>query len=329
MRVGPGETYSTIIDAISAIPQPATDNVRIQVVIPAGGYEDSMYIDIDSLVMGSFDIIIEGEDQSAITYYIGDDIEYRDLGGTAEIIENVIGSELIARRIHGNKFEDSTEYQYFIKNHLGSTVTLVDEDGLRVGSIYDYFPYGKQVEETPSSEPLATQTFTGKELDLFEKDAPDGEDGEGWYYFGVRYYDADVGRWISTDPAGQFFDLYAYAGNGFNPIIATDPTGSILKIQGSFQFRREARSAIKTLESKPIGNALVNTLRKSDNKFVITNKLTDFQSAVQNLLKKPYNGAPYENLENSRNSKGAGGTATLSLQDVELSTVEGPQLAPL
>ncbi|NLE02259.1 MAG: hypothetical protein GX640_20545, partial [Fibrobacter sp.] len=49
----------------------------------------------------------------------------------------------------------------------------------------------------PSSEPLATQTFTGKELDLFEKGAPDGEDGEGWYYFGARYYSADVGVWTT------------------------------------------------------------------------------------------------------------------------------------
>lgn len=206
---------------------------------------------------------------------------------------------------------------------------LTSASGDDIIASFDYFPYGKKIELAVTSEHDVTQTFTGKEQDRYDDDMSTGEDGEGWYYFGVRYYDADVGRWISTDPAGQFFDLYAYAGNGFNPIIATDPTGSILKIQGSFQFRREARSAIKTLESKPIGNALVNTLRKSDNKFVITNKLTDFQSAVQNLLKKPYNGAPYENLENSRNGKGAGGTATLSLQDVELSTIEGPQLAPL
>ena len=147
--------------------------------------------------MAMFDLIIEGEDQGGTTYYIGDEIEFRDLGTTTEIIENITAGELIARRSHGSTFDDTKKYQYFIKNHLGSTVTLVDEDGLRVGAVYDYFPYGKQIVENTSSETNVTQTFTGKELDLFDKDVPDGEDGEGWYYFGARYYDADVGMWTS------------------------------------------------------------------------------------------------------------------------------------
>lgn len=53
----------------------------------------------------------------------------------------------------------------------------------------------------------------------------------GVFYFGARYYDADVGRWVSTDPAEQFWDLYSYAGNGYNPINATDPDGEKIKIE--------------------------------------------------------------------------------------------------
>ncbi|MDG5817163.1 hypothetical protein QA601_18860, partial [Chitinispirillales bacterium ANBcel5] len=37
---------------------------------------------------------------------------------------------------------------------------------------------------------------------------------------------ADVGRWISTDPKEQFWDRYAYVGNGYNPINAVDPDGN-------------------------------------------------------------------------------------------------------
>jgi len=51
------------------------------------------------------------------------------------------------------------------------------------------------------------------------------EDGEGWYYFGARYYDADIALWTSVDPDGQFSSPYAYAGNGFNPINAFDLDG--------------------------------------------------------------------------------------------------------
>ena len=47
--------------------------------------------------------------------------------------------------------------------------------------------------------------------------------GMGLNYFGARYYDAEIGRWISTDPAAEFSDLYNYTGG--NPIVAVDPDG--------------------------------------------------------------------------------------------------------
>jgi RHS repeat-associated protein len=68
--------------------------------------------------------------------------------------------------------------------------------------------------------------FTGK-----ERDAESGND-----YFGARYYNSMVGRWLSPDWAAgaeavpyasygspQTLNLYAYVGN--NPVSATDPAG--------------------------------------------------------------------------------------------------------
>ena len=43
--------------------------------------------------------------------------------------------------------------------------------------------------------------------------------------FAGRYYDADIGLWVSIDPAGQFFSPYSYTGNGFNPLSGFDPNG--------------------------------------------------------------------------------------------------------
>jgi RHS repeat-associated protein len=104
-------------------------------------------------------------------------------------------------------------------------MTIVDQYGRRSGPVYDYFPYGKQVEEEVTTDAPVTPTFTGKELDLFENDFASGEDGEGWYYFGARYYDADIGFWTSCDPKGQFFSSYSYAGKWVQSIFATDADG--------------------------------------------------------------------------------------------------------
>jgi len=51
------------------------------------------------------------------------------------------------------------------------------------------------------------------------------DEGNNLYYMRARYYDANLGRFISEDPAG-FIDgtnLYAYVGG--NPIMLVDPSG--------------------------------------------------------------------------------------------------------
>ncbi len=54
-----------------------------------------------------------------------------------------------------------------------------------------------------------------------------------WHIIGARYYDAELGIWLSVDAAEQFANAYAYAGNGANPVIMVDKDGnSILAILG-------------------------------------------------------------------------------------------------
>jgi len=47
--------------------------------------------------------------------------------------------------------------------------------------------------------------------------------GLEWIDHGARYYDAQLGRWHSPDPADQFSSPYAAMGN--NPVMYTDPDG--------------------------------------------------------------------------------------------------------
>jgi RHS repeat-associated protein len=80
-----------------------------------------------------------------------------------------------------------------------------DKDGKVVES-YFYYPFG-------SGGPVGGLTFTGKELDA-----------TGLFYFGARYYDPALGRFITPDPIdvpGQ--NPYVYCYN--NPLAYVDPDG--------------------------------------------------------------------------------------------------------
>ena len=125
----------------------------------------------------------------------------------------------------------------------------------------EYLPYGETwVEDKVTSDSYTTPyKFTSKELDA----------ETGLYYFGARYYDARVSRWVSADPAlaeGKYFpkpndydtehdfywylqqdgskklaglggvfnavnmDVYHYAGD--NPVKLVDPDGKTTIIIG-------------------------------------------------------------------------------------------------
>ncbi len=105
--------------------------------------------------------------------------------------------------------QDSVWY-YVMKDHLGSTRLVFNKSGT-VQSTYDYDAYGKLGRSTISTD--IKYRFTGQEYD--------GETGLN--NFRARMYDSDLGMFYATDPAGQTFSSYGYAGN--NPQSFVDPTG--------------------------------------------------------------------------------------------------------
>jgi len=97
-------------------------------------------------------------------------------------------------------------------DHLGSTRAITDEDGTIVASV-DYYPFGDVLSQTGDSH----LKYNGKELD----------EGYGFdlYYYGARYYNSGLGRFISPDPMKDFINPYSYVGN--NPMNRIDPTGMV------------------------------------------------------------------------------------------------------
>jgi RHS repeat-associated protein len=111
-----------------------------------------------------------------------------------------------------------------LADHQGSIRQIVDNTGSLLNQI-TYDSYGNITNQT---NPSVTFRFgyTGREWD--------GETGQ--YYYRARYYDARVGRFLSTDPIGFTAgdaNLYRYVGN--SPTNATDPSGLLtIIIPGGF-----------------------------------------------------------------------------------------------
>ena len=116
---------------------------------------------------------------------------------------------------------EASRVRFLHQDHLGGTVAITDESG-QVIERHEYYPYGS---ERYASESHNNYGFSGKERDALS----------GLHYFGGRYYDSVVGRWISVDPhfatlGGDDLDGsreascgYAYVLN--NPVGNVDPSG--------------------------------------------------------------------------------------------------------
>jgi RHS repeat-associated protein len=101
---------------------------------------------------------------------------------------------------------------------------MVVNDQNQITEAIAYQPYGTIVplEDIASSPQTPTrQQFTGKEFDQ-EGGTGVGISGMDLYYFGKRYYNPELGVWISTDPKEQMFNPYAYSPDPLNTI---DPDG--------------------------------------------------------------------------------------------------------
>ena len=117
----------------------------------------------------------------------------------------------------------NTKFEWYLKNHLGSTMlvygTQADANPSHsdIGTplaAYDYRAFGEMIELTPSPTGKVTENFTGKEHD----------DEIALNYFGARYLDPMLGMWTSVDPKRQHFAPYTYGAN--NPIVLLDPDGN-------------------------------------------------------------------------------------------------------
>jgi RHS repeat-associated protein len=143
------------------------------------------------------------------TYYPTEDFEMNVSGTKADNATYFYANgERVARK-------DAQGVHYYHGDHLGSTSVVSGQSGAEEERV-EYLPYGKVLSGGKTTKYL----YTGKELGA----------ETGLYYYGARYYNPNMTRFIQPDKIIQdIFDPqtlnhYAYVRN--NPLKYIDPTGN-------------------------------------------------------------------------------------------------------
>ncbi|MDD3793830.1 MAG: M15 family metallopeptidase [Candidatus Gracilibacteria bacterium] len=162
-------------------------------------------------------------------------------------------------------YKENNDIYYFHKNHLGSVEGISDSSGNVVVS-YEYDSFGN-FEITSGVDNGNTRLFTGREYD---KEI-------GLYYNRARYYNPELGRFISRDPIDIVDDvnLYSYVGNnGVNyvDLMGTEGKPLIEDIVGS--------NLLSIVTRDPISEKRIMTLNP-----LIRDDVRDFLDVVYKDLK--------------------------------------------
>ena len=122
-------------------------------------------------------------------------------------------------------------------------MAYIDASNDTVVASYEYSPFGKLIAKSGSM----ADDFNFKFSSYFT------DDESGLVYYGYRYYDADMGRWINRDPIGESGGVNLYAMCGNNSINVVDRLGMfpfVLPIGNLDLMIREYTRLFKDLKAK-------------------------------------------------------------------------------
>ncbi|HBT4804021.1 TPA: RHS repeat protein [Klebsiella quasipneumoniae subsp. similipneumoniae] len=113
---------------------------------------------------------------------------------------------------------ENDQLRYSYQDIISSVILELDEGG-DIISQEEYFPFGGTSGYLAVNEVTAcykTRRYSGKE-----------RDATGLYYYGYRYYNPEVGRWVSADPLGLAVGINRYAFVRNNPVNSRDVAGLV------------------------------------------------------------------------------------------------------
>ena len=243
---------------------------------------------------------------NAVTYYSYDG------GGTLVAIFEQQGTgpiQLTEQPIYGadrlgTLFRQANNYHYTITDHVGNTRVVINRNKLAGGAadiVYyaDYYPFGSEVRSG------GTDSRYGYQGLYAEKDKE-----TGWNNFELRNYDSAIGRWLTTDPYGQYHSPYVGMGN--NPVSGNDPDGGwnqdgdppnkIFPNGFVNRLKEVFVNAPVRIPKVPVISAPTVTVPRGTSPNVITEALFIFQLFSSAHVPQPYPiGYENKNLEKTNN----------------------------
>jgi len=196
---------------------------QVSPVIRADGIGDDTeayhYADGGTRTRKVHTVTVSGGTQITITTYAGGcEVRQRLLSGQATPQKHVVITEGGGVRVVEDRLLLKSHLRYSFSDHLGSSCGEMDDAG-RITSREAYAPYGGTVgsdEEAGEVSNLMQRTYrySGKE-----------KDATGLIYYGWRYYQPELGRWLSADPGGLIDGLSLFRFSRNSPAQMFDADG--------------------------------------------------------------------------------------------------------
>src|SRR5437899_5428949 len=129
-------------------------------------------------------------------------------------LEGVGGIGGLLARSSGYSSGNWTSHADYFADGNGNVTSLIDGNQSVVAS-YRYDPFGNIISKSGTLANANVYRFSSKEVHL----------NSGMYYYGFRFYDPNLQRWINRDPIEEAggINLYDYVGN--DPFSGSDPLG--------------------------------------------------------------------------------------------------------
>jgi len=163
------------------------------------------------------------ETNSITTHYVyqgTDIIQERDGDGTELIREYAPDLAMIDHTGRGAHPPEEPEVFYYLRDTLGSTVSLADETG-NIVEQYSYETYGTPVIFDAENNFLFQSAYGNTRLWTGQQYQPD----IGLYLFPKRTYMPSIGRFLQRDPLGYVDGMNQYEYVGSSPTNGIDPLG--------------------------------------------------------------------------------------------------------